>query len=155
MLSDGKIVELGFDGLFQKLFVDADFYVFAGAAAVGVEERASLSSEEAQAAGCLDGPTGDSDPCIETQFERESRIAIAPTFGVGLMLYFNDWVGLSIEYRALPFAWNTSGTDEAGGGPDAEFPDDAIDSEDQLFHYNHMVSLGVAFYLPTEAKVSE
>ena len=137
--------------LFQKLFVDTDFYIAAGPAFVGVEERADV--DNAGAVGCLDGPMGGGDPCIQTQLDRASRVAITGTAAVGLMLYFNDFIGLSIEYRALPFAWNTSGTDEAG--PDGEFPDDRIDSDDQLFHYNHMVSLGVAFYLPTEAKVSE
>jgi len=140
--------------LFQKLFVDTDFYIAAGPAFVGVEERADVTN--AGAAGCLDGPTPmdpASDPCVQTQLDRASRVAITGTAAVGLMLYFNDFIGLSIEYRALPFAWNTSGTDESG--PDGDFPDDRIDSDDQLFHYNHMVSLGVAFYLPTEAKVSE
>ena len=131
--------------LFQKLFIDADFYIFLGAAAVGVEERADVAPG-------VCGATA-SGACDQSQLERTSRVAIAPTFGVGLMLYASDFFGLSIEYRGLPFAWNTSGTDEAG--PAGEFPDGVIDSDDQIFHYNHMVALGFAFYLPTEAKISE
>ena len=132
--------------LFQKLFIDTDFYIFLGAAAVGVEERADV--EPGVCAGAMT-----SGACAASQTERVSRVAIAPTFGVGLMLYANDLFGLSIEYRGLPFAWNTSGTDE--GGPDGEFPDGRIDSDDQRFQYNHMVVLGFAFYLPTEARISE
>lgn len=136
--------------LFQKLFIDADFYIFLGAAAVGVEERADVTTDVCVGPG---NPGPNDDPCDSTAFDRASRVAIAPTFGVGLMLYASDFFGLSIEYRGLPFAWNTSGTDEAGA--DGEFPDGIIDSEDQIFHYNHMVALGFAFYLPTEAKISE
>lgn len=131
--------------LFQKLFVDTDFYIAAGPAFVGVEERAEVSYTAGS--GC--NPVS----CVDSQFERASRVAIAPTVAVGLMLYFNDFIGLSVEYRALPFSWNTSGTDESG--PEGDFPDGVINDEDQLFHFNHMVSLGVAFYLPTEARVSE
>ncbi len=137
--------------LFQKLFVDTDFYLFAGVAAVGVEERADVGS--AEAAGCADGRTGGGDPCLGTQTARASRVAIAPTFGVGLTLYFNDFLGLSIEYRGLPFAWNTSGFDVASESDD--FPDGAITSDDRIFHYNHMVNVGFVVYLPTEARISE
>ena len=133
--------------LFQKLFVDADFYIFLGAAGIQVEERADVT-DMSVCGGAMTSPA-----CLNSQLERATRFAIAPTFGAGLMLYASDFLGISIEYRGLPFAWNTSGTDE--GGPDGEFPDGVIDSNDQIFHYNHMVSIGFAFYLPTEAKISE
>lgn len=136
--------------LFQKLFIDTDFYLFLGAAAVGVEERADVTTNVCEG---RPNPGPNDDPCDSTQFDRVSRVAIAPTFGVGLMLYANDLFGLSIEYRGLPFAWNTSGTDE--GGQAGEFPDGRIDSDDRRFQYNHMVVLGFAFYLPTEARISE
>lgn len=139
--------------LFQKLFVDTDFYFFAGAAAVGVEERADVTADTAIPAPACTGDPPDPGRCEETQTARASRVAIAPTFGVGLVLYINDFLGLSIEYRGLPFAWNTSGTDEASEND--EFPDGVIDSNDRIFHYNHMVNIGFALYFPTEAKVSE
>lgn len=132
--------------LFQKLFIDTDFYIFGGVAAVGVEERADVSGDAC--AGPMLPPQ-----CLQSQLDRTSRVAIAPTFGVGLMLYLNEFLGLSVEYRGLPFAWNTSGTDEAG--EDGEFPDGMIDSQDRIFHYNHMVNVGLAVYLPTRAVVSE
>jgi outer membrane beta-barrel protein len=128
-------------GLFEKLFVDTDFFVFAGVAAVGVEERADVP------AGVCSMPVSPS--CEATQSERESRVAVAPTFGVGLSLYVADFLSIPIEWRALPFSWNTSGTDESGDSH-GDFPDGEIDSDDRLFLFNHMVSLGVAFYLPME-----
>jgi outer membrane beta-barrel protein len=142
-------------GLFEKLFVDTDFYLFGGVGVIGLEERKDVSS------GQYDTCTsGDSLPGAITCFQgtanstsRSSRIAIAPTFGAGLSLYLADFVAMTIEWRGLPFAWNTSGTDESGfaGG---DFPDKAIDSKDYLPHFNHMMTLGFAFYFPTKPKVS-
>ena len=53
----------------------------------------------------------------------------------------------------LPFSWNTSGTDESGAAQ-GDFPDKQINSSDHLPHFNHMLTLGFGFYLPTEPKVS-
>ena len=136
--------------LFQKVFVDSDFYVFVGGAAIGVEERADVDNTGG-AAPCTTVTAPN--PCIDTQLERASRVAIAPTFGAGLTLYINDWINLAFEWRGLPFAWNTSGTDESSEYGD--FPDERIDSNDRIFHFNHMFILGVGFSLPTAARVSE
>jgi outer membrane beta-barrel protein len=141
-------------GLFEKLFVDTDFYVFGGVGVVGLEERADVTA--AKYDQCFGG--GSSLPNAITCFgdtaqQRSTRIAIAPTFGAGLSLFLADFVAMTIEWRGLPFAWNTSGTDESGfsGG---DFPDKAIDSKDYLPHFNHMMTLGFAFYFPTKPKIS-
>jgi hypothetical protein len=134
-------------GLFEKLFVDTDLYVLGGVGFVGLEERA-----EANAACKGDSNTSlgqQISQCGMAQDERSTRTAIAPTFGVGLSLYMADFVAMTIEWRALPFAWNTSGTDESGDSR-GDFPDDAIDDKDHLSHFNHLMTLGFAFYLPTE-----
>ncbi|MEM9195137.1 MAG: hypothetical protein AAGF12_38550 [Myxococcota bacterium] len=142
--------------LFQKAFIDADFYVFAGFAIAGVTERAEVSTEGDFNPGLCDNLNPNPavpDICDQSQVADESRIALAPTFGVGLMLMVNEFFGISFEWRGLPFSWNTSGTDEAG--PDGEFPDGLINSDDRIFHFNHMVNIGFAFYLPVAARVSE
>jgi outer membrane beta-barrel protein len=143
-------------GLFEKLFVDTDFYVFGGVGVIGLEERQDVTaSKYDQCYG-----DGSSLPGAITCFEqtagsnaRSTRVAIAPTFGAGLSLFLADFVAMTIEWRGLPFAWNTSGTDESGfsGG---DFPDKAIDSKDYLPHFNHMMTLGFAFYFPTKPKIS-
>jgi hypothetical protein len=143
-------------GIFEKIFVDTDFYVFGGVAFVGVEERAEVDRNTTQ--NCVaQGQTGglaSTIQCLEpTQSERASRSAIAPTFGAGLSLYMADWLALTLEWRALPFAWNSSGTDESGDAR-GDFPDSAIDDADQLSHFNHMMTLGFAFYLPTDPGLS-
>lgn len=141
-------------GLFEKLFVDTDFYVFGGVGVVGLEERADVpDSKYDQCFG--DGSSlATAIPCFSaTAKARSTRVAIAPTFGAGLSLYLADFVAMTIEWRGLPFAWNTSGTDESGfsGG---DFPDKAINSKDYLPHFNHMMTLGFAFYFPTKPKIS-
>ena len=145
--------------LFQKAFVDTDFYVFGGVMAVGVGERADVP-----AGTCSRVPPGGAtpatDPCVETQTLRSARVAIAPTFGAGLSLFMNDFLALTFEWRGLPFSWNTSGTDEGcaegeAGCPSSGFPDEAIDENDRIFHFNHMVKLGFSVYLPTAAGIGE
>jgi outer membrane beta-barrel protein len=143
-------------GLFEKLFVDTDFYVFGGVGVVGLEERADVTP--AKYDQCFnDGNLPGSIQCFSGTASgpntRSTRIAIAPTFGAGLSLFLADFVAMTIEWRGLPFSWNTSGTDESGftGG---DFPDKAIDSKDYLPHFNHMMTLGFAFYFPTKPKIS-
>jgi outer membrane beta-barrel protein len=140
-------------GIFEKLFIDTDFYLLGGVGLVGIEERAEVNSDFFGT--CRNrGELGAQIQCLEpTQSERESRMAIAPTFGAGLSLYMGNWAAMTFEWRAMPFAWNTSGTDESGNSR-GDFPDDQINSDDQLAHFNHMISLGFAFYLPTEPGLS-
>lgn len=140
-------------GIFEKLFVDTDFYAFGGVAMVGLEERADVVTSKVSA--CKGNPTlGAQANCLEsTQTARASRVAIAPTFGAGLSLYLADFLAMTIEWRGLPFSWNTSGTDESGDAR-GDFPDEQINDQDRLSHFNHMITLGFAFYLPTEPGIS-
>lgn len=133
-------------GLFEKLFVDTDLYVLGGVGFVGLEER---EDADASCKGTNLALGQQIEGCGNTQDVRATRTAIAPTFGVGLSLYMADFVAMTIEWRALPFAWNTSGTDESGDSR-GDFPDDVIDDKDHLSHFNHLMTLGFAFYLPTE-----
>ena len=143
-------------GIFEKVFVDTDFYIHGGVAFVGLEERADVpegESDRCMRMGMTGGLLAQIQCFEQTQTDRSERVAIAPTFGVGLSLYLADMLSMTIEWRALPFAWNTSGTDESGDSR-GDFPDGIIDSQDQLSHFNHMVSLGFAFFLPTSPSLS-
>jgi hypothetical protein len=138
-------------GIFEKLFVDTDFYLVGGIAFVGLKERAAVDSGQFNSCkmsggGSLASQIG----CFgQTQGSQTARSTIAPTFGAGLSLFMADFLAMTIEWRAMPFAWNTSGTDESGDSK-GDFPDDKINEKDRLSHFNHMISLGFAFYLPTE-----
>lgn len=134
--------------LFQKVFIDADAYFHLGVAIVGIDERADVDE-----VGICSGATA-TPRCLESQTARASRIAFNATFGAGMRLYINDIVAVTFEWRGMPFAWNTSGTDESGD-PRGDFPDDLINEDDRIRHFNQMVLIGAAIYLPTEARVSE
>lgn len=127
--------------LFQSIFSDTDLYFFGGPAIVGVKERAD----------CAPTPTTD---CTQN-FAMQSRIAIAPTFGLGFSFYVNQWNAFGFEWRGLPFSRNVGGFDNRGRDPDARFPDEKVNAEDQEFKFNQMLTLTWGFYFPTEYRLSE
>lgn len=123
--------------LFQKIFVDADAYLHGGLAFVGLQERGHCAAGSCTAA---------------SSFDLQSRMAIAPTFGLGFTFYPSNFVSFGFEYRAMPFSWNRAGFDTRGSSSD--FPDNAIDSNDSTFKFNQMVSIHVGFSLPTKPQIS-
>ena len=129
--------------IFKSIFVDTELYFFAGAAFVGVTERGDCGG---------DGQTVCSDPA---SFERQSRLAIGPTGGLGFTFWAGRWNGLSLQYRLLPFAWNTGGFDTKGGDPDGDFPDSKISKDDRKYKFNQLLTVGWSFYLPSKLRVSE
>jgi outer membrane beta-barrel protein len=143
--------------LFQAVFVDTDFYLFGGVAFASVQERANVTTGICKA-GSADFDTM---ACNNSQTATATRMQVAPTFGAGLSMYVTDFMGITLEYRAFPFKWNNSGTDEGGTNekrqPDknGEFPDGKIDDADRFFHFNQMFTLGLAFYLPVRSEVTE
>lgn len=129
--------------LFQSIYLDTDLYFFGGPAFVGLSERKNCAGTTA-------------DPCnTAASFSTASRVAIAPTFGLGLNFYVNKWSAIGFEYRGLPYSWNTSGFDTAGGGKDKKFPDNKIDNEDRRFNFNQVLTVSYNIYLPFQYKVSE
>ena len=129
--------------IFQKIFVDTDAYLHGGAAFVGIQERAQCGSN---------GQVSCSDP---SSFGLASSTKIAPTFGLGLNFYINNFVSIGLEYRALPFAWDRAGFDTRGGGNDGKFPDNKITSADDTFKFNQMMTISLGFSLPAAPTVSE
>ena len=130
--------------IFNKLFVDADFYVAGGWAFTGIQERGDCGGGGGQPV-C-------SDPA---SFALTSRIENGPTAAVGFTFYPGDWWSLGVEYRALPFNWNRAGFDSRGAGTNGNFPDGQVNSQDETFKFNQMITISVGFSLPTKPKVSE
>jgi outer membrane beta-barrel protein len=124
--------------LFGEAFMDADISLFVGAGIAGVNERVDCA-----AGSCPDN------------FELAHRVTAGPTFGLGFNFYPLDFMGFGAEFRSTPFAWNTSGFDTAGGGPDENFPDDAVDGADSSLHFNPMLSVYISFQLPAEINLSD
>ena len=105
--------------LFQRLFVDTDFYLFGGVGFAALQERTAIA-----ASTC----TGMADPtaCFNaSQTDRNNRMALTPTFGAGLTMYFSSWFGLAIEYRGFYFKMNRSGFDTRGSD-EGPFPDGVV-----------------------------
>jgi hypothetical protein len=132
--------------LFAAAFVDTDISFFVGAAVAGVSERKPCGQDE-------DGNDLKS-PCAGN-YSLESRIAFAPTFGVGWNFYPTEIFGFGAEWRATPFSWNTSGFDNAGAGNDEAFPDTSVNSKDRQFRMNSMVTVNLMFSFPTKVKNSD
>jgi hypothetical protein len=130
--------------LFQGIYMDTDLYVFGGPAFVGISERADCDNI---AESCTPGPN--------VAFEEATRMAIAPTFGIGLSFYVNKWSAVGFEWRFLPYSRNTGGFDTAGGGNNEEFPDNKITSADRRFQFQQLLSLSFNIFLPTQYRISE
>jgi len=122
--------------LFQSIYMDTDVYVSGGPAFVGLTERKNCNA----CAG---------------NFQTATRMAIAPTFALGLNFYVNKWSALGFEYRVLPFSWNTGGFDTHGGGKDKKFPDNKITNDDRQFSVNNVLTVSYNIYLPFQYGVGE
>ena len=137
---------------FSSFFVDTDVNIFAGPAIIGLQERQPCGADEENkaVAGNL--------PCADPKsFALKSRIAVAPTFGLGLNFYPRQiqFFGFGAEFRGMPFSWNTSGFDNHGGGNNQDFPDNNVNSNDREFHFNPMLTVHVAFQFPTKIKTTD
>jgi len=129
--------------IFNKIFVDTDLYIAGGVAFVGLQERADCGGQGQVACN------------LPSSFDLASKSKIAPTFGVGLTFYPSSFVSFGVEYRALPFSWNRSGFDSRGSGPNGNFPDGQVNSDDETFKFNQFVTIALGFSFPTKPKISE
>jgi len=139
---EGRVIPLrGKFSLFGKLFLAMDVYVNLGVGIAGVKER-GVTDCSAQ----MPGPSCPDD----TYLPMETRVAVGPSFGGGVTVYFNDWIGLNLEYRSTPFTWNQSGTDEYG---ESEVVlDRRIDENDRFLAWNQMMTIGCTFVFPFTAE---
>jgi outer membrane beta-barrel protein len=130
--------------IFQKIFVDTDAYLHGGAAFVGIQER-----------GDCGGGGGQPVCSAASSFALASSTKIAPTFGLGFNFYINNFMSLGLEYRAFPFAWNRSGFDSRGSGNNGQYPDGKINSSDDTFKFNQMMTISLGFSLPAKPHISQ
>jgi opacity protein-like surface antigen len=130
--------------IFNKIFVDTDLYLAGGVAFVGIQEREDC--------GTASGMVACNQPAT---FSLTSRSKIAPTLGLGLTFYPTGFFSLGVEYRALPFSWNRAGFDSRGTGPNGNFPDQQVNSNDETFKFNQFVTIALGFSFPTKPKISE
>jgi hypothetical protein len=117
--------------IFNKIFVDTDFYAAGGAAIVGWQER---------------GACGLYTCAQPSSFALTSKTSFAPTFGFGFTFYPGNFWSIGVEYRALPFAWNRAGFDCCGAGPNGKFPDYQVNSKDDTYDFNQMITVSAGFF---------
>lgn len=152
-----QIVAIPFRGklsLFSALFVDADIDIFAGAAFIGLKERGNCGADT-DGTKIKDASGKELSCSDQSSFNLASRVAVAPTFGLGLNFYPGQFFGLGFEFRALPFSWNTSGFDNHGGGANKDFPDNNVNGADREFHFNTMLTVQLKFAFPTSIKTNQ
>jgi outer membrane beta-barrel protein len=143
--AEGRVIPLrGKLSLFGKLFLAIDVYVNIGVGVVGVKERGDTDCSNQ-----IDEPSCPTD----TYLPMKTRIAVGPTFGGGVTIFFNDWIGLNLEYRSTPFTWNQSGTDEYGSSD--VILDDKINENDRYLYWNQMMFIGCTFAFPFTAERTE
>jgi opacity protein-like surface antigen len=130
--------------IFEKIFVDTDAYLFLGLAFNGIQERGN----------CGDGVNNDPVCLQPSSFALQSRIALAPTFGIGLHFFVADFMSLGVEYRAIPFSWDRAGFD-VSGGPNGFPALGEITSADRTFKFNQMINVEIGFGLPAKPSVSD
>ncbi len=167
--------------LFSKLFLAADIYIFVGAGVAGIEDRGYSADQEAYENWQRNGPvdpalridSGTGQPvitCWDTNpndgkaddfglcMNMKQRVAFVPTFGLGVTMFIKEWMSLNIEYRAIPFQMNKSGTDEiglnkkgkyyngSGSKKKFDFPNHVINADDRIWYFNHSLQISYAFY---------
>lgn len=165
--------------LFQNVFIDADVSIFAAPAMVLVEERRNFDALD-EASGTI--LALGSQQVSDSQTARSTRPAFTGMFGAGFNFFINRFLSISVEYRAFPFSWNTSGTDEntraqtcgamgtsscagspdylvraSGNTPTAGQPGGrfVLDDNDRTFRWNQMVNFSFNIFLPTAPRVSD
>ena len=133
--------------MFQKVFFDADLDFFVGAAFVGVEERADAVGQPAPGNVTFSDIPVPPDARLPSKVARSKRTAIAPSFGIALSAFCQDFLGISLRWRGIPFKYNTGGTDNNNDGQ--------IDSSDRLKQFNNMFTIGLTFVLPPKMKTTD
>lgn len=124
-------------GIFSKLFVAYDFYVFAG---VGM----------AMLANNYDAGGSDADKVSE-------GFRVGPAFGFGLHLFFTKWFSIGAEIKDIAFMDNEPGGDQTRGVSETELAAGGtklVDGDDQQFFNHWFGGIHFTFFLPTEIKIS-
>ena len=97
--------------MFSSFYVDTELHLFAGFAAVGLNERKECGPRADGSNTCTIVPSG---------YKREGRTAFTGTFGLGFTFFTHEWGGIAVDWRALPLTRNTGGfrrTTAACSGP--------------------------------------
>jgi outer membrane beta-barrel protein len=135
--------------LFQKAFLAYDIYLSGGFGFAKTENDFQGDDKATTCEQFCDDATKDPrDKFTDPRNDGPHNAAFNPgvQFGGGLHLFFNNWAALDIYVRDYMFGDNPSGLDFNN--------DNRVDDSDRRFLSHLFVGVGIAFYLPTTAKIS-
>jgi outer membrane beta-barrel protein len=93
---------------------------------------------------CTDAKNTNNDP--NRCDPKNAGIKVSGMWGLGLHLFFNEWLGLNLEVRGFVASTNFGGLDING--------DRALDGKDATITNNMFASAGLTFLLPIHARIS-
>ncbi|MSP63677.1 MAG: outer membrane beta-barrel domain-containing protein [Myxococcales bacterium] len=131
--------------LFGALFLKYDLYGMMGVGGLYLANSFDQGKNggASHARECSDKATAtDPNSCDPVN----SGLKFGGMFGVGLHLYFNNWVGLNLELRDMLASSNPGGLDVNG--------DRKVTGDDESIQNNFFFSLGLTLMLPPTAKIS-
>lgn len=128
--------------LFNSLFARYDFYGMLGFGFANM--TTPLASGATYSATTMNGDVNNTSPDVFTGFKPGGMV------GIGTHFFFNEWVGLQLEFRDYFYKANPGGLDVVTS--DGTKP--TLSSSDEYMTNNLYFSIGVSFKLPPGAKVS-
>ena len=128
--------------MFSALFFNYDFFVDGGIGFVNYAQNGCCKHVMPQSTtpGAIPDPNID-DPSIFAGFK------VGGMIGVGVHIYFNDWIGAQLQLRDYITGANPGGGDVNGNR--------RLDSGDEGPQNNIFFSFGVTIMLPPRAKISK
>ena len=125
--------------IFSKLFLNYDFYGFAGLGLAMTKNNGDYS--------------GDDDVNAANEGFR-----LGPAFGLGMHVFFLKFFSMGLELKNIMFADNPTGGDLTRGLSDEELARGIgtvlVNGDDQNFMSHWFVGLNFTFFLPTSPKIS-
>ena len=131
--------------IFGALYLRYDLYVMAGFGLMNISNGwAGYTGAKDPSSSCGD-PKQNQDPnkCDPLN----SGIKAAFMWGLGLHLFFNEWLALNLELRDFVASTNMGGLDVNG--------DRALNGDDASVSNNLFAGVGLTFMFPLRAKVSD
>jgi outer membrane beta-barrel protein len=130
--------------LFGAAFLKYDLYALVG---VGMLYLTNSWVATADMNNCSNNPPPGMQGSPNSCDPLNSGVKVGLDFGAGVHLYFNDWLGLNLEFRDVMASWNPGGLDVNG--------DRKVTEEDNTLQHSLFFGLGLTFMLPPTAKISQ
>lgn len=125
-------------GLFSKVFVNYDMYIFAGLGMAMTKNHGDMGDTDSDFAlrkgtqvpartGTGQATFSPTAPALQEDFvnadEANEGFRVGPAFGLGMHMMFNNFLSLGVEVKNLVFEDNETGSDFTRGQADDEIAD--------------------------------